>query len=296
MDWLDRMNLALNYIEENLTGEIDLNQVARIACHSLSGLQRVFAIIAQAPLSEYIRRRRLTMAAFELTHTDIRVIDLALKYGYDSPEAFARAFSSLHGAPPSAARSQGVHLKAYPRLSFLLTIKGDEPMDYRIETRDAFAVYGIEGIFTMENGENFRAIPKFWGDAMADGRFEKLVASLPDAAPPIDGLGAVHALCSYRETGGSTFPYMIFAFEKPGCRMEGYTKVIVPAATWAAFRGPRHSQEETPQVLQALIRQVYTDWLPNAPYEQADGFDMELYYGQDHVCWEEYWIRVKSKK
>ena len=95
MGWVERMNQALDYIEENLTEDVDLYQVARIACHSLSGLQRIFPVIAEVPLSEYIRRRKLTMAAFELTHSDIRIVDLSIKYGYDSPEAFARAFSFL---------------------------------------------------------------------------------------------------------------------------------------------------------------------------------------------------------
>ncbi len=296
MGWLERMNLALASIEENLPGEVDLSAAARIACLSLSGFQRFFSIVAGVSLSEYIRRRRLTMAAFELSNSDSKVIDLALKYGYDSPEAFARAFGALHGVPPSSARSQGVHLKAYPRLSFLLTLKGDVPMDYRIETREAFTVYGIEDIFTMENQENFRAIPLFWQEVMQDGRFGKLLASVPQNVPNEDGLCAINALCSYRETGGSTFPYMIFAFQKKGSRTEGFTEAVVPAATWAVFQSREHSQEDTPKVIQELIRNVYTEWLPNAPYEQLEGCDMELYYGEGGKNRCEYWIRVKAKE
>lgn len=295
MGWLERMNRTMAYIEENLQGEIDLLAASRIACLSPSGLQRFFSIVADMPLSEYIRRRRLTMAAFELTYTDVKVIDLAMKYGYDSPEAFARAFGALHGVPPSMARSQGVHLKAYPRISFLLTLKGDVPMDYRIQTREAFAIYGIEGIFTMENQENFRAIPLFWQEVMQDGRFDKLLASVPEGGPK-DGLCPVNALCSYRETGGSTFPYMIFAFQKEGSRTEGFARAIVPAATWAIFQSREHSQKETPKVVQELNRRVYTEWLPNAPYDQQEGCDMELYYGEGDKCRCEIWIRVKAKE
>ncbi len=295
MGWLERMNQVLAYIEENLQGEVDLLTAARIACQSPSGLQRFFSIVADVSLSEYIRRRRLTMAAFELTHSDIKIIDLALKYGYDSPEAFARAFGILHGVSPSAARGEGVHLKAYPRLSFLLTLKGDIPMDYRIETREAFSIYGIEGIFTAENQENFKAIPRFWQDVMEDGRFDKLIASIPAGKTLENGLCAINAICSYRETGGSTFPYMIFAFQKAGSRTEGFEKATVPAATWAIFKSETYRIEDTAKAVQALNRRIYTEWLPNAPYEQVEGFDMELYYGENDKCWSEICIMVKPK-
>ncbi len=296
MGWLERMNQALDYIEENLQGEVDLLKVAQIACQSLSGLQRFFSIVVDVSLSEYIRRRRLTLAAFELTHSDIKIIDLALKYGYDSPEAFARAFHGLHGVPPTTARGEGVHLKAYPRLSFLLTLKGDVPMDYRIQTKEAFVVYGIEGVFTTENQENFKAIPLFWQEVIKDGRFDKLAASIPAGHPNENGLCPINAICSYRETGGSTFPYMIFAFQTEGSRMDGFTKAVVPAATWAVFKSDTYRIEDTAKAVQALNRRVYTEWLPNAPYEQMEGFDMELYYGEGDKCWSEIWIRVKAKK
>jgi AraC family transcriptional regulator len=295
MGWLERMSEAMNYIEENLPGEVDLSKVARITCQSLSGFQRFFSTVTDISLSEYIRRRRLTMAAMELNNSDIKIIDLALKYGYDSPEAFARAFGSLHGVSPSAARMMGVHLKAYPRLSFLLTLKGDVPMDYRTETRDAFHVYGIEGIFTAENGENFRAIPRFWQDVMEDGRFEKLLSSIPEEPASKDGLCPVNAICSYRETGGATFPYMIFAFQKNGSRTDGFQTALVPAATWAIFKSDRYSIEDTSKAVQGLNHRVFTEWLPNAPFEMVDGCDLELYYGEKDNCYSEIWIRVKPK-
>ncbi len=284
------------YIEENLQGEVDLLAVAQIACQSLSGLQRFFSIVVDVSLSEYIRRRRLTMAAFELTHSDIKVIDLALKYGYDSPEAFARAFGIMHGVSPSAARGEGVHLKAYPRLSFLLTLKGDVPMDYRIQTKEAFAIYGIEGVFTCENQENLKATPRFWQEVMEDGRFDKLTASIPADRSNENGLCPINAICSYRETGGVTFPYMIFAFQTEGSRTDGFEKAIVPAATWAIFKSEEYRIEDTAKAVQALNRRVYTEWLPNAPFEQAEGFEMELYYGEKDKCWSEIWVRVKPKK
>ncbi|MDF2568072.1 MAG: hypothetical protein K0R90_1528, partial [Oscillospiraceae bacterium] len=144
MEWLENLNQAISYIEENLEEDIDLNRVSQIACCSTFHFQRMFSYIASVPLSEYIRRRRMTSAAFELQNSDIKVIDLALKYGYESPTSFARAFQSVHGVPPSAARTEGIHLKAYPRISFLITIRGDAEMNYKIEKKDAFRIVGVK--------------------------------------------------------------------------------------------------------------------------------------------------------
>ena len=122
MDWLQRMNNAINYIEDNLTNDIDFNEVAKVACCSVHHFQRMFSFITDVPLSEYIRRRRLTLAAFSLQKSDLKVIDISLQYGYESPEAFARAFQNMHGVTPTLARNAGVQLRAYPRISFQILI------------------------------------------------------------------------------------------------------------------------------------------------------------------------------
>lgn len=294
MSWLVSMNRALDYIEENLAGEIELAKAARLAGQSLSSLLRVFSILADMPLSEYIRRRRLTLAAFELHNSSIKVVDLALKYGYESPEAFTRAFSAVHGLAPTLARQEGASLKAWPRLSFLLTVKGDVPMDYRIETREAFAVYGIEGIFTTENGDNLKAIPEFWLQTLQDGRYDRLARSA-HADGDENELCIVNAICDYRHVPGYCFPYMICAFKTPQSDTEGFVEVNVPAATWAVFRSEKHTVEQTSAVMQNLVRRVYTDWLPTANYDKMDGYEMELYYGSGDHCRCETWIRVKHR-
>ncbi|MGI6705797.1 MAG: helix-turn-helix transcriptional regulator [Clostridia bacterium] len=138
MEWLERVNGAIDYIEDNLAGHIDYKTAAQIACCSTYQFQRMFSFITDVSLSEYIRRRRLTLAAFELQHSNMKVVDVAFKYGYDSPEAFTRAFQNLHGVTPSSARDEGVKLKAYPRISFQMSIKGDVEMNYRIEKNNPF--------------------------------------------------------------------------------------------------------------------------------------------------------------
>lgn len=136
MDWLDRFNAAIDYIENNLDGEIDYASLARAAWCSEFHFSRMFSSITGISLSEYIRRRRLTKAAFDIRTSNDRIIDIALKYGYDSSDAFTRAFKKLYGVTPQAARESGVQLKAFPRISFQITIKGDAEMEYRMEKID----------------------------------------------------------------------------------------------------------------------------------------------------------------
>ena len=133
MDLLKNMNGAIKYIEENLTCEIDFTEVARLAFCSEYHFKRMFSFLAGVSLSEYIRRRRLTCAAFELRGSHVKIIDMAIKYGYNSPDSFARAFQQLHGITPSEARNNGHSLKAFPPMTFQLSIKGGSEMNYRME-------------------------------------------------------------------------------------------------------------------------------------------------------------------
>ncbi len=141
---LAQLNKALSYIEENLTDRVDYQEAAKIACCSEYHFTRMFSFLAGITLSEYIRRRRLTLAALELSHSDIKIVDAAMKYGYTSPDSFTRAFQNMHGITPSEARIHGQSLKAFPRMTFQLTIKGGSEMNYRIEDKEAFRIVGIK--------------------------------------------------------------------------------------------------------------------------------------------------------
>jgi len=160
LSWLEKMNNVIEYIEKNLDNEINMNNVAEISCYSVTTFQRMFSIVCDMSLFEYIRHRRLTLAAFELQNSNIKIVDLATKYSYESPEAFTRAFNSLHGVSPSVARQIGTSLKAYPRISFHLTLTGGAPVNYRIEQKDSFEIYGIERIINTANGSNWKEVPK----------------------------------------------------------------------------------------------------------------------------------------
>ena len=284
MDWLDRMNRAMDYMETHLADEISYEEIARKACCSSYHFQRMFPFITGVPLSEYIRRRRLTLAAFDLQTAGCKVIDVALKYGYESPESFTRAFKSLHGISPAAARRVGASLKAYPRMAFQLSIKGDIEMKYRIETREAFDVFGIYGEISTDRDKAFEEVPRFCRQCDADGSVDGMNAIL----------GRFHdtslhaALFDYTDTA---FKYMI-CYNKP----EGldippkFTVLPVPASTWAVFPEPDSGK------MQALWNRIWTEWFPTSEYEQAPGPQFEMDYGMAGHSMGEIWIPVGRRE
>ena len=296
MDWLIKMNRALDYIEENLTEELDMNTIALKACCSSYNFQRMFSFIADCPLAEYIRRRRLTQAALELRNTDAKIIDVAVKYGYDSATSFARAFTALHGLPPSEARLDGASLKAYPKISFHISIKGDKEMEYRIETKEAFDIFGIETVASLSDEAAGLSPNELWKQCQGNGEYIKLEASagvLPDFIPK--NLCKVHGAENYRNTEGNTFPYMLFSFLTKGSKPEGYKTVHIPAQTYAIFPSERFGWEETPSVAHGLHKRFYNEWLPTANYERADGPSFEMYGGDSESGYIELWFPIIRK-
>ncbi|MEK4057220.1 effector binding domain-containing protein [Paenibacillus sp. FSL F4-0087] len=292
MDWLMRMNRALDYIEINLVSEIELKEIARCACCSSHQFQRMFSFITNVSLAEYIRRRRLTLAAIELQNSDMKVVDIAIKYGYESPVSFARAFQSLHGVNPAMAREEGTALKAYPRLSFLISIKGEEPMNYRIETKESFQIFGIEKVFQL-NGVETPA--ELWKQSHENGEVERLAANagkLPDIMNPY--YHKVHAVCSYKKTGEDTFPYMLSAFKDETSKDDGYTSITIPAQTWAIFSSDPFTWDKFDETIETLYRRFFSEWLPTTGYEQVDEMEFEITGGKDGLSFVELWFAVRK--
>ena len=139
MNWIERLNTAINYMEENMAGELNFSKIAKVADCSTYHFQRMFIYMTDIPLSEYIRRRQMTLAVADLKKDGAKVIDVALKYGYDSPSGFNRAFQSVHGIAPSLVKHDGVAVKSYPPISFQISIKGVDGLNYRIEKKRLFA-------------------------------------------------------------------------------------------------------------------------------------------------------------
>ncbi|CAM4287780.1 AraC family transcriptional regulator [Bacillus manliponensis] len=282
MDWLERINQVMDYIEENLLHEIDTKEIAKLAYCSEYHFPRMFSSITGVTLSEYIRRRRLSQAALELQNNDVvRVIDLALQCGYDSPDAFSRAFKSLHGITPTEARNKGSKLKAFPRLSFQMTIKGDVEMDYRIEELDfEIEIVGVKQKVVTKEASHI--ISKLWGDATENGLLQRLInMSWENPQCKLEGLLGV---CGKQATiTDEEFHYIM------GCRYQSelpsaMKKISLPPSTWVVF----------PNVAEAWKR-LYTEWLPTSGYELADLPCIENYLAPDREPNSELWVPVVKR-
>ncbi|WP_330372533.1 AraC family transcriptional regulator [Metaclostridioides mangenotii] len=189
MEWLKKFNDALDYMEDNLKDEIEYEKAAKIACCSTYHFQRMFSYISGTPISEYIRRRRLTLAAFDLQEGD-KVIDVAVRYGYESPTSFNRAFQNIHGISPSAAQKEGAYLKAFPHISFKITIKGEAELDYRIVKKDEFRIVGVKEKLDKDVEVNFEVVPKMWADVAQNGKIAELVPLMNQEPMGVLGVSA----------------------------------------------------------------------------------------------------------
>lgn len=175
MKWLENLSNAIEYIESNLDKDISIDAAAQIACCSTYYFQRVFTYVAGISLSEYIRRRRMSQAAFELQKSDKKVLDIALKYGYSSPTAFNRAFQSVHGITPVAAKNMGSVLNAYPPIRFSVKITGGTAMSYRITEKAAMRIVGIRIPLVADMEENQKVVPEFWKKALENNYLPKII-------------------------------------------------------------------------------------------------------------------------
>lgn len=281
MEWIERLNDAISYIEEHLTEEIDYEQLGRIACCSSYHFQRMFTYMAGVPLSEYIRRRKMSLAAVDLQSNHMKIIDTAEKYGYQSPTAFNRAFQSVHGIAPSAVKSGGVAVKSFPPVSFKITVKGVEEMNYRIETKDAFRIVGVSVPLHKDIEQNFAVIPPKWQEISVNGTLQRLIGMMD--TPPMGVLGV--------STCNDTEPWRYYIAVSTSQEKNDLEEYTVPAATWAVFPG-----EGTNQSIQELERRIVTEWLPTSGYEYGNAPDVEVYLNPDpQNAQYEVWIPVVKK-
>ncbi|MDO3410017.1 GyrI-like domain-containing protein [Saccharibacillus sp. CPCC 101409] len=290
MDMLKNMNDAMAEIERRLGEEIDLGRIARIACCSEHHFRRMFSFLAGVTLPEYIRRRRLTLAAMELHSGESRILDLALKYGYGSPDSFARAFRELHGIMPSAARGSGVTLKAYPPLTFRLTIEGGDPMQYRIVEKEAFRIVGI-----MKRVPIVFAGPNPDIEAMWRGLDEERIRELAELSDTEPG-GIVSASANFSEgrmeEKGGLDHYIGAATTREA--PDGPASLDVAAGSWAVFE----TVGGFPETTQSTWGRIYSEWLPSADYEVAEGPEILWTERRDPKLPDyrsEIWIPVRRK-
>lgn len=263
---LERLNRALDHLEACLDQEVDVAEAARIAAVSEYHFRRLFSVLAGMPLPVYLRRRRMTLAAAEVLAGELTLLDVAVRYGYGSGEAFARAFRSVHGIGPAEARRTGAVLTAQPRVSFRVVVEGSTAMRYRIVEKKAFRIVGRKArVPLVQEGLNEAATAHVESlDEQTIVRLKELTGGEPEGI-----LSAAVYLTDGREDGAEA-DYWIGVVSSPGAAVEGLDgldRLDVPAGTWAVFdnHGPY------PSALQELWRDVFTQWFPSNPYTSRSG-------------------------
>lgn len=291
MDWITGISKAIDYIEEHITEPTDYARAAKETCSSPFNFQRVFALLCGYTLGDYVRMRRLTLVGEELLSTDAKVIDVGLKYGYDSPESFSRAFTRFHGVSPSAVR-KGAAIRSFSRICVKLILTGGSIMKYRIEKKQAAKIICRRREFTKP-GDDYtnREIPEFWNECGRDGSIQKLCGYIKDSAQFKGLLG----VCFATEMTDSGFPYGIGAEYDGESDPQDFEIVEIPDYTYAVFtvRG------RMPDAFRETYRKICTEFFPQSGYEYGNGVEIEVYpsadvQNPDYTC--EIWIAVKPKK
>ena len=274
MNWIQGIQRAIDYVEAHITEEIDFEEVAKQAYSSSFHFQRVFGILCGFSLGEYIRMRRLSLAGEELSRGNAKIIDAALKYGYDTPESFSRAFARFHGITPSEARHGG-KVKIFTSLSVKLTFTGGSKMDYRIEKREAFQVVcKRKRVGKPQSANATPDITAMWQEFGADGTMGRLIACLPEH-PVMKGLLGI---CFSSELNAKQFPYGI-GVEYDGRPIDDDLEVVtIPAHTYAVFT----SKGKMPDAFIETYHRIVTEFFPqSAQYEYAENVEFEVYSSAD---------------
>ena len=254
-DWIEGFQASIDYIEQNLTKELDIGKIAKKAALSSFYYQRIFGAMCGMTVGEYIRERRMTLAAQELACSDCKVIDIALKYGYDSPDSFTKAFQRFHGITPARAREQGAILRSLAPLHIKITLEGGTMLDYKIVEKSAFTVVGVKKSFNFET--SYTEIAKFWDEWISD----------------MKGMKGMFGVCS--DMDGTNFDYWIADLYMPWEEYpEECSTYQIPGGLWALFKcvGP------LPGSMQTVNTQIWSEWLPSLKdYELAGNYSLEFY-------------------
>lgn len=286
MDWIKGMNDAIIYVEDNLTSEINFDAVSRVACSSSYHFQRMFQMLTNMTITEYIRKRRLTMAVTDLAQNGSKVIDVAYKYGYETPESFTKAFKKFHGVTPSKAKKGEQSFQAVLPMTIQISLKGALPMDYRIEKKQALTLRGVKKEVTTVGGQNYVILPKFWEEFFTMPVSKNMV----EHVGPLGVIGA----CYNNNEERQLFDYMIGVEASDELNGEGIEVLEIPEATWAVFTsiGP------LPESIQEVWKRIFQEFFPGTTYEHADLPELEIYYdgdtdSEDYRC--EVWIPIIKK-
>lgn len=285
MNWIEAISEAIEYIEKHITEELKIDDIAKKVCISPFYFQRGFAMLCGFTVGEYIRKRRLSLAGNDVIDSQEKIIDIALKYGYESPDSFTKAFIRFHGVSPIIVRKSGAIIKSYAPLKIHFLLKGGYIMDYKIIEKEAFTVVGVSKVFKYEEG--MVEVPKFWQEHFKTGRNETICG--------------IYGINMDKNMSGEEFEYMIADDYVLNTDIpEGFITKVIPKHTWAIFPCIGPSSKVMPEINQ----KIFTEWLPNCKnYEIAEGYNIEMYTDaedypkglQDEKYYCEIWIPVKKK-
>ncbi|WP_409069448.1 effector binding domain-containing protein [Clostridium sp. FAM 1755] len=285
MKWIEGIGEAINYIEENITEEIPIENIAKKAFVSPFYFQKGFTMLCGFTVGEYIRQRRLTLAGRELVSTDEKIIDIALKYGYNSPDSFTKAFTLFHGVTPTAVRKDGAMIKSFAPLKIKFSLECGYIMDYKIVEKDSFTVMGVSKVFKYDNATT--EVPQFWTDHYQTGN-GKFVCGM-------------YGINIDESMGSDKFQYLIADNYNPSIEIpNGFVTKVIPKYTWAVFA----CKGQMPKSMIDVSKKIFSEWLPNCKdYEIAAGYNIEMYTNlddypkgiQDENYYSELWIPVKKK-
>ena len=285
MEWTDAIQSAISFIEQHITDDIPAEDVANHVHISSFYFQKGFSMLCGYSVTEYIRNRRLALAGGALAATDMKIIDIAMKYGYDSPDSFTKAFTRFHGVSPAMVRKNDVTIKTFAPLKLEILLKGGYLMNYKIIDKESFTVLGASKKFEYENCK--QEIPLFWQEHYAKGHGKYV--------------GGMFGINIDEQMGNDSFEYLIADLYNPNTEIpEGFVTRTIPAFTWAVFScdGP------LPTALQDVNTKIFSEWLPALKeYEFAAGYCVEMYDAadkyprgvQDENYHSEIWIPIRKK-
>lgn len=292
MDWITGIQRAIDYVENHIMEPIDYEEVAKQAYSSSFHFQRVFSILCGFTLGEYIRYRRLSLAGNKLLHSDEKIIDIAFKYGYDTPESFSRAFTRFHGIAPSQVKNNHAVLKSFSRLSVKLILNGGNTMDYRIETKEAFQLIMRKKKVSCSQELTTAEISEFWKQCNLDGTISALCKYISKE----DIFGNCIAGASFgKDAADEQFPYAIGAvYNGLPIKEKYFVAEEIPAHTYVVFP----CVGKMPEAFQKLYQKIYSEFFPASEYQPCGGTDFEVYpsadvSSPDYRC--EIWIAVEKK-
>lgn len=284
MNWSESISRAIEYIENNLTNDITIEDISNYAYISPFYFQKGFALLCGYSISEYIRNRRLTLAASDLLSTNERIIDIAIKYGYDSPDSFTKAFTRFHGSTPKSVRKGG-NIKEFAPLKINVTLKGGYTMEYKIVEKEAFKVVGLRDSFKYETA--YQDVPKIWKKFFMKSAFNKI--------------NAKYAVNIDTNMGCDSFDYIVGDDYNSELKVPKDFEVIeIPKFTWIIFPCVGKSSI----TIKETNKKIFKEWLPNSnDFEIAAGYNIEMYSDpkdyengvDDEKYYCEIWIPIKKK-